>query len=247
MLSYVIFLFISGVLYSIGRQMKIIKHYYDDRTSQEVMKIFDRIMRSIYYNWPLEKIEIFITDLDRGDVWLDNNSARIFIGKENHFIKERDEKGIEFLLLNKIYSLILKIGGFDLSDLREKYYNTDRLLFESFLLMEDFLVNRQLAKKFPDAVFYKTFAEMSRSGGASIMDSLRMSLNRVLFYGLDKWNTGYLERISDEICKNPKFLDTEKKIKELFDYKGRIDKEDIEMLMDLVRNEIGKSELTDAI
>ncbi len=169
--------------------MRIIKYFDNDKESIIAMNIFDSIIASVYYPWQLDRIEVFISDSSRCDVFLENNIARIFISKKNKFIQERDKKGIEILILYKLYSLILKLHGYDYSRIDVHIEREKKILS----CIEDFLVSRKLARNFFDLIFYKKFHELSSITVDNFFNWFKANLSWLVFYKIDNYYEQYLK------------------------------------------------------
>lgn len=217
--------------------MKVIKYYNDDESSRRAMKIFDRVLGSAYYNWPIDRLEVFLTDSSIEDTWIEGRLGKIFIGRENHYIKNRDEKGVESLMFTKIFSLLMKIQGLNTSELRQKMHS-DSEMFDALLMIEDFAANRKVAKIFPDAIFYRSFDTIHRESSGNFIELLDICLSCLTFRGIDKWNSEFLEKaaysktgdnlIKNMVCKISKIIDAKK---------GDLDSEDLSKILFSVRND----------
>lgn len=216
--------------------MKVIKYYEDDKSSRNVMKIFDRVLGSAYYNWPIDKLEVFITDSNINDSWVEGRLAKIFIGKEDHYIKNDDERGIEALLFTKIFSLLLKIRGMDTSGLRQALHSNPDL-FNALLMVEDFAANRKAARVFPDSIFYRSFDSIHRSSPNNFIEILGVCLSCMTFHGIDKWNTEFLEKAAYSKSRGDYIKEMTEKISSTIDAKkGDLDSDDIKKIVDSVKD-----------
>lgn len=176
--------------------MRIAKYFENDARSKLVSMVFDRAIRSFYFNWNLDKLSIFITEGSNGDAWVDGTEGKIFIGKDNHYIKEMDEGGIDLLVMQKLHLLILKMRGLDTQMLRNEFHQKDGKLFDALLRIENFLALREMAKKFPQAVFCHMIKEINRIDASDEMASLGLGLGWLAFYGIDQWDMDFLEKTS---------------------------------------------------
>lgn len=176
--------------------MKVIKYYGNDRESVALMGVFDRIIATTYYNWPLERLEIHVTDSERGDSWIEGKSGKIFIGRGNQFVSSLDSKGMEAVVLCRLHSLISRINSADFRDLRERYHSSDMDFFRALLIAEDLLENRMAARKFPDKIFYKRFSEMSSSEAETREGRAFICACWMTFSGIDEWSSEYLKSMA---------------------------------------------------
>jgi hypothetical protein len=218
-----------------GFDMKVVKHFSDEREAKAAMNIFDRVLNSTYCNWPLERLEVFLTDSEHSDSWIEGSSAKIFIGKNHHFIQEMDTKGTEALFLSSLNSLMLKMKGFETTELRQ-YFHGDEHLFRALLMLEDFASSRMVAMKFPNEIFYKSLDRINRSKPGNFMDELETWLSCLAFYKIDQWNMEYLKKIAE--ARTGKKIDSAfiEEMKKLLDSSSRApDKDDMKSMMNLVR------------
>lgn len=225
--------------------MKISKSYGYDKESRFIMDVFDDAISKIYYKWPLERIDVMTIESERGDVSLEGNTGKIIIGKENAFVKKFDRKGVETIIILKLYSLIMKIQGTDFSEMREKYYLAGRDYFEALLLVEEFLERRNVARIFPDQIFYATIKENENLNPDSYEKFLRTGLSSLVFYKIDNWNTEFLQRMAfsrGDFYKEDPALEG---IKNLIDQKGEIDMDDIENIVGLIATRLEESRRAD--
>lgn len=172
--------------------MRVIKYYGNDRESVALMGVFDRVIASTYYNWPLERLEVHVTDSAGKDSWVEGSSGKIFIGKDNNFVSSLDMKGMEAVVLCSLYSLISRLSGSDFRELRERYYSSDPDLFKALMIVEDMMENRRVARKFPDRIFYKRFSEVSSSLSDDRENRAFICSCWLTFSGIDEWSSEYL-------------------------------------------------------
>lgn len=214
--------------------MKVIKYYEDSEASKKAMKIFDRIIGSAYYDWPLDKIEVFITDSGIGDAWIEGRNAKIFIGKDNHYIKNMDEKGTEALMLTKIFSLLIKLQGLDTSNLRQTMHSEPDM-FAALLMIEDFLASRKAAKLFPDTIFYKSFDTVHRASAQNIVETVDICLSYLVFHGIDNWNSEFLERAASSKISNDYAKGISSEIIKIIDSGSNFGEDEIRKILDIAK------------
>jgi hypothetical protein len=208
--------------------MKIVKNYGNDPESRLMMEIFDKVITTNYYKWPLERLEVIINDSERGDVWIEGNVAKLSLGKNNQFVKSRDRKGIETAILYRLNSLILKLQGMDFTDMREKYYSSERNIFNAILMLEEFIEKRRVAKRFPDMVFYSILREIGNSEFSGYSDFLRYGLSWTVFYGIDQWNMDFLRNSASLKITGIYDDSVFGAMQHVLDSKGDLDKDDVQ-------------------
>lgn len=196
--------------------MRVIKYFEHDKKSKLVMRIFDEAISSIYYNWPLDKLEVFLAEKD--GVWLEEKNARIFISSHNNFIQSMDEQGIKAVIFHKLYQLILKIKGVDYSRVCVNSSEEKEIL--SF--MEEFIVDRELAKSFPDIIFYKKCADISAIDPNNFLGWVKANLCWLTFYKIDDWNAEFLKNVLENKTRGLDYLFLDKLCKLLDELKSDI-------------------------
>ena len=191
--------------------MKIIKYFDEGKKSKLVMDIFDEVIGSFYYPWPLDSIEVYISDSEKCDVFLEDNIGRIFISKKNQFVREHDKKGIKALVLYKLFSLILKLQGYDYNKIDTHLEKEKEILSH----LDDFLVSRKSAKQFPDIIFYKKFQELSKIDIDNFSNWFKANLSWLTFNRIDNYYEQYLKdlvRKKSKVKYDNRFFELIKKL-----------------------------------
>jgi len=181
--------------------MKLIKQYEPDKRSKYFMILFDEVFSSFYFPWRLENMEIIMGEEDKV-ILEDEKNAKIFFDRDNDFIKSMDEKGIKITILHNLYKLIFKIKGFDYEKIYTK--NEDEKII--LKIIEDFVIDKEIAKKYPDLVFYKKCYEAMKIEVKDFIGWIRANLCWLTFYETDEWNAEFLRSI---IEKKVEYLDYE--------------------------------------
>jgi hypothetical protein len=180
--------------------MKLIKDYEPDKRSKYFMLLFDEVFSSFYFPWRLETLEVILCEEDK--VILEGKRAKIYFDKDNDFIRSMDEKGIKITILHGLYKLILKINGLDY----ENFYSKNEEERKIIRILEDFIVDRELAKNYGDLVFYKKCYEAIKIEAKDFVGWIKANLLWLIFHGIDDWNAEFLKNIVE---KRVEYLDYE--------------------------------------
>ncbi|GEM_PF-4854736 len=180
--------------------MKLIKDYEPDKKSKYFMILFDEVFSSFYFPWRLETLEVILCEEDK--VVLEGKHAKIYFDRDNDFIRSMDEKGIKITILHGLYKLILKINGLNY----ENFYIKNEDERKIIRIIEDFIVDRELAKNYTDLVFYKKCYEAMKIEAKDFIGWIEANLCWLTFHGIDDWNAEFIKNIVE---KRVEYLDYE--------------------------------------
>ncbi|MFH0832232.1 MAG: hypothetical protein V1900_00720 [Candidatus Aenigmatarchaeota archaeon] len=152
--------------------MHVVKKYEktDDRT-RTVFKLFDRIIQFI--DVPYENLVFSVGDTNKIEI-LDFDAA-ITIDYKDPFVQSCDEKAIKIIILRMLLKANLK-----------KFMDVPEFI-------EDIIVNRKIAKKFSDELFYYYYIIFSEHGKGieKLNDFIGMSLPWLSFHGIDNYSSDF--------------------------------------------------------
>lgn len=169
--------------------MKLIKNYERDTRSIFFMQIFDEVFTSIYFPWRIEELEVVLSDTDAVEFDEATKKAKISFNYDDDFIKNMDERGIRSIIIHKIYHLIMKIKGMNYDNIFAKNDEERRII----KAIENFVVDRELAKHYPELVFYKKCYEAIKLEPKDFVSWVEANLCWLTFYGIDEWNADFIK------------------------------------------------------
>ena len=165
--------------------MKVV-HYHDGSEEEKfASSIFKTALMTIFYEWKLDTLEIRISSKD--GVELVGNCGKIFINRNNEFIRTKDELGIKAVFLERIMELILLCDGIKIEAKNE---------IEK--IAKEFLIDRLLVKNFEGLVFHKNLVEISKSEMVEPTEWFKGNLWCMVFHKVDEWSKEYLRKIIEK-------------------------------------------------
>lgn len=169
--------------------MKLIKNYEKDTRSILFMQIFDEVFKSFYFPWRIEELEVALSDNNTVEFDEVNKKGKITFDYDNDFIKNMDERGIRSIILHNLYHLIMKINGISYDNIFAKSDEEKRII----KAMENFIVDREVAKHYPDLAFYKKCYEAIKIEPNDFISWIEANLCWLTFYGIDEWNADFIK------------------------------------------------------
>lgn len=169
--------------------MKVI-HYHDESEEEKfASSVFKTTLMTLFYEWKLDTLEIRISSKDGAKLM--GNCGKIFINRNNEFIRTKDELGIKAIFLERVMELILLCDGIII----EAKNDIERVV-------KEFLIDRLLVKNFEGLIFHKNLIEISKSDIKEPLEWFKGNLWCMVFHKVDEWSKEYLRKIIEK--KNKK-------------------------------------------
>ncbi len=162
--------------------MKVVQIYDESKEEKFAAEIFKKILMSFIYDWKIERIEIHLSSKD--SVELVGDTGKIYINRDNFFIRSMDDLGIGSIFLERVMELILLINGIGLT-------------YSSRIqkLTKDFLIDRLLIRRFDGFIFHKNLSRLLAIKLETKDEWLEANLLCEVFYKYDDWARQYLRAI----------------------------------------------------
>jgi len=186
--------------------MRVIHYHNGSEEEKFSSSIFKNTLLTLFYGWKLDALEIHISSKD--GVKLVGNCGKIFINRNNEFIRAKDELGIKAVFLERIMELILLSNGIEI----EAKNKVEKIA-------KEFLIDRLLVKNFSEIVFHKNLVELSKLEMSEPIEWFKGNLWCMVFHRVDEWSKEYLRKIIEKknVRKFPILFDKIEQILSEFD------------------------------